>query len=52
MAGSFFFLVVGDDGMHDGSYGLSLLSGIALERPPNTSNLGCPRSQNLTNRCD
>jgi hypothetical protein len=46
---SFFFLVVGNDGVAEGSYGTR--SGGA-ERPGYAGNLGCPLPQDLENRCD
>jgi hypothetical protein len=51
--GSFFFLVVGDDGVAiEGSYGTSWTGGVAAERPPDLLDPACPRSQDLSRRCD
>ena len=46
---SFFFLLVGNDGTHEGSYGQA---SNASERNRHTGNLACPMGQDLANRCD
>jgi hypothetical protein len=52
-AASYFFVIVGDDGVGtEGSYGTSFISGVAAERPPDTIDPVCPRVQDLTQRCD
>jgi len=51
--GSFFFLVVGDDGAGiEGSYGKSLIDGVPAERPPDALDPSCPLVQDLSQRCD
>lgn len=51
-AGSYFFVVVGNDGSDEGSYGLALDGGGASsERPPFAGN-ACGTVQMLTDRCD
>ncbi|HZI94771.1 MAG TPA: hypothetical protein VFE84_11040 [Patescibacteria group bacterium] len=51
--GSFFFLVVGDDGAGiEGSYGTSLVNGVPAERPEDTLDPVCAFTQNLSQRCD
>jgi len=51
--GSYFFLVVGDDGVGtEGSYGTSFIGGAHLERPEDTNDPVCARVQDLTQRCD
>lgn len=48
--GSYFFLVVGNNGAVEGSYGTS---SAGVERPESTGSAGCPNiPQNLTNRCN
>lgn len=47
-AGSQFFLIVADDGTVEGSYGRSSVG----ERPPDTTSVTCPRTQDLALRCD
>lgn len=48
--GSFFFVVVGNNGTAEGSYGKS---SAGVERPESTSAAGCANiPQNLANRCD
>ena len=46
---SAFFLVVGNDGSIEGSYGLD---SNGTERPDDIVNTVCPLTQDLTNRCD
>ncbi len=51
--GSYFFLVVGDDGIGiEGSYGTSFIDGVFTERPQDTLDPACPRVQDLSQRCD
>ena len=51
--GSYFFLVVGDDGAGtEGSYGTSLIGGVEQERPEQVSDPVCAFTQNLAQRCD
>ena len=51
--GSFFVLVVGDDGVGvEGSYGTSFIGGVSAERPQDTLDPACPRVQDLSQRCD
>lgn len=48
--GSYFFLVVGNNGASEGSYGTS---STGVERPESIGSVGCPNiPQSLTNRCD
>jgi hypothetical protein len=54
-AGSYYFMVVGDNGSAQGSYGLGDIDadGTLEERPDNdTNNPSCPIDQDLTARCD
>ena len=52
-AGSWFFLVVGDDGAGiEGSYGTSMVGGTPAERPPDLSDPVCAFTQDLSQRCD
>jgi len=50
--GSFFFVVVADDGTFEGSYGESFTTGVRVERPANALNPICPLPQSLIDRCD
>jgi hypothetical protein len=51
--GSYFFVVVGDDGAGiEGSYGTSFIDGSLVERPDNALDPSCPRVQDLSQRCD
>ena len=50
-SGSFFFVVVANDGSAEGSYGTKVQGGVATERPED-SGAACPVPQNLTLRCD
>ena len=45
---SFFFLIVGNDGANEGSYGVNVNG----ERPRHMTNVLCPMPQDLPNRCD
>jgi len=49
--GSYFFVIVGNAGIDEGSYGVSQQGGVTSERPPFNFN-GCGKAQNLTDRCD
>ncbi|HXV76867.1 MAG TPA: hypothetical protein VD788_11185 [Candidatus Polarisedimenticolaceae bacterium] len=50
---SFFFLVVGNDGVAlEGSYGTSLIAGSFEERADDTLDPGCALVQQLVDRCD
>lgn len=52
-AGSFFFVVVGDDGAGvEGSYGLSRIGGVEAERPADLLDPTCAFAQDLSLRCD
>jgi len=52
-AGSFFFIVVGDDGVGiEGSYGTDFIGGASTERAENTSDPQCSFVQDLSQRCD
>jgi len=52
-AGSYFFLVVADDGVGtEGSYGVSEIGGAVSELPPDTVDPVCAFVQNLAGRCD
>jgi hypothetical protein len=52
-SGSYFFLVVADDGVAvEGSYGASWIDGAPIERPEDTLDPVCPRVQDLSRRCD
>ena len=52
-SGSFFFLVVGDDGAGtEGSYGTSLVGGVPDERLEDTADPQCSFVQDLSQRCD
>jgi hypothetical protein len=46
---SYFFLIVGSDGAHEGSYGEDSLG---QERPPYDAASTCPYFQDLSGRCD
>jgi len=46
---SLFFVVVGNDGANEGSYGLDGGNG---ERPPDLLNVACPLPQALALSCD
>jgi CubicO group peptidase (beta-lactamase class C family) len=48
--GSFFFVVVGNNGPEDGSYGTGVIGGTAVERSPFLAN-ACGQVQNLTDTC-
>jgi hypothetical protein len=48
-AGSYFFVVVANDGNVEGSYGTD---GAAVERPEDTVSTACPVPQDLSARCD
>ena len=48
-SGSYFFLIVGNDGAKEGSYGLGQGGN---ERPEDTSSSACPVPQDLSQRCD
>jgi hypothetical protein len=51
--GSYFFVVVGDDGLGiEGSYGTGFFGGSFVERPDDTLDPSCPRVQDLSQRCD
>ncbi len=51
--GSYFFLVVGDDGVGiEGSYGTSMVGSTPAERPADTADPLCAFTQDLTGRCD
>lgn len=51
--GSFFFLVVGDDGAAiEGSYGTTSTGGTPAERPEDLLDPDCSRDQDLSQRCD
>jgi hypothetical protein len=50
-SGSFFFVVVGNKGGDEGSYGLGRQSGVASERPAYPEN-ACGQQQTLADRCD
>lgn len=51
--GSYFFLVVGNDGVGtEGSYGTSLVGGMRAERPDDLSDPQCVFVQDLSERCD
>jgi len=51
--GSWFFLVVGDDGVGtEGSYGTSLIGGTPVERPEDLLDPVCSFTQDLSQRCD
>ena len=51
--GSYFFVLVADDGVSvEGSYGTSLIDGVASERPEDTLDPACTRAQDLSQRCD
>jgi len=51
--GSWFFLVVGDDGIGtEGSYGTSLIGGTPAERPADSLDPACAFTQDLSQRCD
>jgi len=52
-SGSYFFVVVGDDGVSiEGSYGKSLIDGAMSERPENTLDPVCSLVQDLSQSCD
>ena len=48
-AGTYFFLIVGNDGAKEGSYGLGQGGN---ERPEDTTSVACPIPQDLSQRCD
>lgn len=50
-SGSFFFLVVPNDGMVEGSYGKSFIDGVEAERVEDVG-VDCPLMQDLSDRCD
>ena len=51
--GSYFFIVVGNDGVAvEGSYGLSLIDGASAERQPDLLDPVCSFEQDLSERCD
>jgi hypothetical protein len=51
--GSFFFMVVGNDGAGiEGSYGISTAGGSPAERPEDLLDPSCSLTQNLSQRCD
>ncbi|MGD8376648.1 MAG: hypothetical protein PVF68_10955 [Acidobacteriota bacterium] len=51
--GSYFFLVVGNDGVTtEGSYGLSRIAGVEAERPEDLLDPVCAFDQDLSQRCD
>lgn len=47
-----FFLVVGNNGTKEGSYGKRRSTGTLSERPEDTTSVACPVPQDLVNRCD
>lgn len=49
-SGSYFFVIVGDDGAGEGSYGRARLSGAPVERAPHTGNT-CGHPQSLAGAC-
>lgn len=49
--GSYFFLIVGNDGVNDGSYGKARNGATRLERPPFDGN-SCGLIQSIADRCD
>lgn len=49
--GSYFFVVVGNDGTHEGSYGQSYLTGTTTERSHYGGGGGCGKVQMLTAAC-
>jgi hypothetical protein len=52
-SGSYFFVVVGDDGVStEGSYGMSLINGAMSERPEDILDPVCPLVQDLSQNCD
>jgi hypothetical protein len=52
-SGSFFFLVVGNDGQGtEGSYGVSYIDGAFEERSPDLIDPSCSWTQDLSRRCD
>ena len=48
--GSYFFVIAGNDGMKEGSYGKARIAGTLVERAPRTPN-GCGLTQDLTAAC-
>jgi hypothetical protein len=51
--GSYFFIVVGDDGIGiEGSYGTSTAGGAYTERPESAADPSCALVQDLSQRCD
>ena len=51
--GSYFFVIVGDDGAGvEGSYGKALIDGIAVERPEDTFDPDCSFVQDLDQTCE
>ncbi|MFQ5768187.1 MAG: hypothetical protein ACE5ID_09425 [Acidobacteriota bacterium] len=50
--GDFFFLVVGDNGSIEGSYGTALVDGVAQERAPDLLDSACALVQDLSQSCD
>ncbi len=48
----FYFVVVGNNGTKEGSYGKSLIDGVETERPEATGLSGCDWAQQLTGACD
>jgi hypothetical protein len=52
--GSYFFVVVGNNGTNEGSYGRDLMGVTTMERPEDASAAGCAPNppQSLANRCD
>ena len=52
-AGSYFFVIVGDDGIGtEGSYGTSMIDGVPAERPADALDPACIFTQELIGRCD
>jgi len=49
-SGSYFFIVAGNDGAKEGSYGRSRIGGTFVERAAHTAN-GCGLAQDLANAC-
>lgn len=48
--GSYFFVIVGNDGTHEGSYGFTEEDGVATQRPPYTG-ATCGETQSLVDTC-
>lgn len=47
-----FFLIVGNAGGKEGSYGTKRSGGTMIERPDDVASTSCPLPQDLANRCD